>query len=131
MSDMKNIKRHLKISFGLLILSFIPRILWDYYQLPHRYIPWIGSVVCAIYFLLALSQGARQNKIENRKKDELKEQLLRISDDATLEDGDTIDDYAVVCDVEELERVLTALKEMPEGKRKLQTAFLTVLDQEN
>jgi hypothetical protein len=122
-------KRHITISFILLLLSFIARILWDYFALPYRYIPWIGSLICAIYFLLSLRAGERQIKIRERKRDELKAQILGISDDTTLEDGDTVDELVGLCDLEELERVLTILKRMPEGERKLQAAF-EVLEQE-
>lgn len=130
MQGMKNIRRHIKIGFALLLLSFIPRILWDYYELPYRYIPWIGSVICAVYLALAYRVGERESKIRERKKIELKAQLLKLSDDATLEDGDTVDEWVDICDIEELERVLTTLQGMPEGKRKLQAAF-AVLEQES
>jgi hypothetical protein len=123
-------KRHITISFILLLLSFIARILWDYFALPYRYIPWIGSLICAIYFLLSLRAGERQIKIRERKRDELKAQILGISDDTTLEDGDTVDELVGLCDLEELERVLTILKRMPEGERKLKTAFAE-LEQES
>lgn len=85
--------------------------------------PWAG-VVRALQ-LLAIAYAflaAYFVKHERLRRKQLLEEVRSLSDDLALEGDFTIDDFDLLYDVEELEQIVSNLKEMAKGQRKLQTA---------
>lgn len=61
-------------------------------------------------------------KRERQRKEKLREEIRNLSDDLVLKDDPTIEDLDLLYEVKELEQIISYLKGMPMGQRKLQVA---------
>lgn len=62
------------------------------------------------------------NSARATEKRKLREEIRGLSDDLTLKDDLTVEDLDLLYELEELEQIISYLKGMPIGRRKLQTA---------
>lgn len=86
---------------------------------------WPGGAVVKTLFLLCVVyvfSNVYLIKRERQKKENLREEIRELSDDLTLEDEFSTDYLDLVYEVEELEQIISNLKGMPAGQRKLQAA---------
>ncbi|MEP7337959.1 MAG: hypothetical protein ABI977_09465 [Acidobacteriota bacterium] len=89
------------------------------------YLKWPWASIVKTLFLLSVLCGyviSYLVKREKRRKEALREEIRALSNVQTLEGDFTIGDFDLLYDVDELKRLVSILKEMPEGQRKLQTA---------
>jgi hypothetical protein len=78
---------------------------------------WLPPLFAAYAFLSAYFV-----KRERLRRKQLQEEVRRLCDDLTLQGDFIIDDFDLLYDVEELEQIISNLKGMPIGQRRLQTA---------
>jgi len=94
------------------------QVIWVYFKWP-----W-GIVIKTLFLLCAAYAWANIYLIsrERQRKEKLREEIRNLSDDLTLNDDLTLGDLNLLYEVEELEQIISNLKGMPIGRRKLQTA---------
>ena len=113
-------------SLHLFLAAGCVSVLWAVFKLP-----WFGVgkflPLPFAAFAFLVSHFVKRDKL---KREALKGNIRTLSNDLTLQGDFTIDDFDLLYDVEELERIILMLKEMPEGQRKLQLAF-DVLENES
>lgn len=113
-------------SVYLVLFTYALLAIWTYFKWPGA-----GIVKFAPLPFVALGFLASHfTKRERLRRETLREEIRALSNDLTLRGDFTIDDFDMLYDVEELERIILMLKEMPEGQRKLQLAF-DVLENES
>ncbi|HEV2664596.1 MAG TPA: hypothetical protein VG324_06785 [Blastocatellia bacterium] len=94
------------------------QVIWVYFNWP-----W-GIVIKTLFLLCAAYASANIYLIrrERERKEKLREEIRNLSDDLALKDDLTIEDLNLLYEVEELEQIISNLKGLPIGRRRLQTA---------
>lgn len=65
---MQNLKRSIHISFVLLLIAFVPRLLWDYFALPYKFIAWVGALIFTLCYVRSLRKSVRQIRFSKHQK---------------------------------------------------------------
>lgn len=102
----------------LLLITGGLQAIWVYFKWP-----WI-TVIKTLFLLCAAYAWANAFLLrrERQRKGKLIEEIRALSDDLTLEADLTVEDLGLLYEVEELEQIISLLKGMSIGQRKLQTA---------
>jgi hypothetical protein len=113
-----NWSAHSLRSFYLFLGTGLLSIVWTWLNWPWAGVvkwfplPFVAYAFLASYFV----------KRERLRRKQLKEEVRSLCDDPTLKGDFTIDDFDLLYEVEELEQIISNLKGMPMGRRRLQTA---------
>jgi hypothetical protein len=108
----------LRAGYPLLLTGGLQAI-WVYFKWPWLIVIKTLFLLCAAYAFANVYLIRR----ERQRKEKLIEETRALSDDPTLEDDLTVEDLGRLYEVEELEQIISLLKGMPIGQRKLQTVL--------
>jgi hypothetical protein len=102
----------------LLLGTSVLAIVWTWLKWPWAGVMRALPLLVAVYAFIASYFVKR----ERLRRKQLKEEVRSLCDDPTLKGDFTIDDFDLLYEVEELEQIISNLKGMPMGRRRLQTA---------
>jgi hypothetical protein len=106
----------------LLLGTSVLAIVWTWLKWPWAGVMRALPLLVAVYAFIASYFVKR----ERLRRKQLQEEIRSLCDDLTLQGDFTVDDFDLLYEVEELEQIISNLKEMPIGGRKLQTAVYAV-----
>lgn len=120
-------KKHVFIAGALLILTWVLEWQREYFNISNKNIFWILRFSVALYLALSMhfwkKEVDREVKYKEERKEQLKKEIMDVSDDLTLEADDTVDDLVFLYDIPELERLVQIIKSKPKGHRRLIVAL--------
>jgi hypothetical protein len=115
---MKIVPDHSLRPLYLFLVAGALHVIWVAFKWPWLIVIKTLYLLCAAYALTNLYLIRRERK----RKETLKEEIRELSDDLTLRGDYTVDDFDLLYEAGDLERISSTLKTMPDGQRKLQAA---------